>query len=321
MSRDNIVVTGAAGFIGSHTSERLIQEHGYNVIGIDSFTPYYDDYSKRLNLEWLLSSPHFELVDEPIGFDVCRSVFDSADAVLHLAAQPGVRDSWDEFETYVHHNITATKALLDAAVACGVERVVYASSSSVYGDTPVYPTPENVVLSPRSPYGVTKLTGERLCVAYSHEQGLPTACLRYFTVYGPRQRPDMAIHRLIEAGLDGTAFPMFGDGTRVRDFTYVGDVVDANVLAATAADLPQYLTANICGGSPVDLNGLVAMVEEVIDRPIDISHRPVSVGDVKQTGGASARAREHLGWEPSTSLQKGIRLQADEISRRRSSAR
>ncbi len=310
----SIVVTGAAGFIGSHTSEVLIRDFGCDVTGIDCFTPYYDRSVKEQNLNWLKEQSAFRLVERDLSEDSFVDLFTGADAVVHLAAQPGVRDSWDEFDTYVKHNITATKRVLDTAIEAGVPRVVYASSSSVYGDSPVAPTPEASPLDPRSPYGVTKLTGERLCTAYSYERGLPTISLRYFTVYGPRQRPDMAAQRLIKAGLNGDSFTMFGDGLQVRDFTYVGDVARANALAATVGNFTPGEILNVCGGAPVTLADLVQTVEDTVAKPLNIVRQGVSVGDVRETRGDGSRANEVLGWKPEVSLSDGVKYQVANLT-------
>ncbi len=310
----SIVVTGAAGFIGSHTCEVLIRDFGCDVTGIDCFTPYYDRFIKEQNLNWLKDQSAFHLVQRNLAEESYVDLFTGVDAVVHLAAQPGVRDSWDEFDTYVKHNITGTKRVLDTALEAQVPRVVYASSSSVYGDSPLAPTPETAPLDPRSPYGVTKLTGERLCTAYSYERGLPTISLRYFTVYGPRQRPDMAAQRLIKAGLGGDSFTMFGDGQQVRDFTFVGDVARANALAATVPEFEAGEILNVCGGAPVTLSDLVQTVEDAVGKPLNITREGVSVGDVRETRGDGSRANEVLGWKPETNLADGIKYQVANLT-------
>ena len=221
-----IVLTGAAGFIGSHLGERLVAE-GNEVIGIDAFTDFYERSAKEANLARLLATPGFELVEADLRDDDIDDQLDGADVIVHLAAQPGVRDSWGRgFDVYVGHNVLATQRVLDAAVRRGVDRVVFASSSSIYGAAESLPTPEEVAPLPISPYGVTKVTGESLLNAYGR-LGISYAALRFFTVYGPRQRPDMAIRRFISAALTGDPEPLFGTGRQQRDFTYVGDIVDA----------------------------------------------------------------------------------------------
>ncbi len=310
----SIVVTGAAGFIGSHTCEVLIKDFGCDVTGIDCFTSYYDRSIKEENLNWLKGQSMFRLVERNLADESYVDLFTDVDAVVHLAAQPGVRDSWDEFDTYVKHNITGTKRVLDTAIEAGVPRVVYASSSSVYGDSPLAPTPESAPLDPRSPYGVTKLTGERLCTAYSYERGLPTVSLRYFTVYGPRQRPDMAAQRLIKAGISGDSFTMFGDGLQVRDFTFVGDVARANALAATVPDVKPGEILNVCGGAPVTLSDLVQTVEDAVGKPLNIIRQGASVGDVRETRGDGSRANKVLGWKPEVNLTDGVKAQVANLT-------
>jgi nucleoside-diphosphate-sugar epimerase len=220
-----------------------------------------------------------------------------------------VRASWDErFADYATHNVLGTQRLLEAARHAGIRRFVYASSSSIYGNAVTYPTLEETVPAPFSPYGVTKLAAEHLCKAYAQNFGFPTVSLRYFTVYGPRQRPDMSIHRLIEAALGGTSFPRFGDGTQVREFTHVDDVIAANRLAAVAEVLPGAVF-NISGGSEIALNDLIALVEATVGSAVEIDQRPAEPGDVHRNGGSTVRAREQLGWVPQVGLADGVASQ------------
>ncbi len=305
-----IVVTGVAGFIGSHTAKMLL-DLGHRVIGIDAFTPYYDRIVKEHHLAAFQDHNRFELHERLLTPEGCE-LFDGAAAVIHLAAQPGVRDSWRDFDDYVDLNVRATKYVLDAALEHDVPRVVCASSSSVYGDAPTYPTSEAAPLEPRSPYGITKLAAERLAVAYGIERGLSTVSLRYFTVYGPGQRPDMAIQRLITAAHTGETFPMFGDGTQIRDFTFVHDVARANVLSALG-DVAPGSVFNVCSEAPTTLNDVIAEVERVTGRGVQLERSAVALGDVRRTGGSADRIGEQFGWEPTTTLAEGIELQDEAV--------
>lgn len=309
------LVTGVAGFIGSHLAEQLLAD-GHTVRGVDCFTPYYEEASKRANLEGLVNHPDFVLVDADLRVTEIERLLPSIDVVFHQAAQPGVRLSWSEgFVLYAEHNILASQRLLEALRHHTVSRVVFASSSSVYGNSPIYPTTEADLPQPHSPYGVTKLAAEHLCGLYASNWGVPTVSLRYFTVYGPRQRPDMATHRLIEAARGGPAFPLFGDGSQARDFTFVGDIVAAN-LAAGAADLAPGVVINVSGGSSCPLSELVELVGEVVGRPVPVERRPAQHGDVARTGGSIDKARELLGWVPTTDLRSGVALQVEWHERR-----
>ena len=310
-----VVITGAAGFIGHHTA-RLLLERGHPVIGVDSFTPYYDRAIKEQNLARLNDDPNFTFVEAGAGDASVGALMPGSRAVIHLAAQPGVRDSWRDFDLYVDLNVRATKDLLDAARAAEVPRVVVASSSSVYGDAPSYPTSERDLTEPRSPYGITKLATERLAVAYAHELGVPTVSMRYFTVYGPGQRPDMAIHRLIAAADAGDTFPLYGDGSAIRDFTYVGDVAMANCLAALLPDIEPGLVLNVCSESPVTLRDVIEAVEEATGSPVALDRQAVSVGDVPRTGGSADLIERTLGWKPRFALHDGIAAQVAEHRRR-----
>ena len=310
-----VVITGAAGFIGHHTA-RLLLDDGHPVVGVDSFTPYYDRVVKEQNLATLAGDPNFTFIEADAGDEAVAEALPESRAVIHLAAQPGVRDSWQEFDLYVDLNIRSTKCLLDAARAADVPRVVCASSSSVYGDAPSYPTSERDLTEPRSPYGITKLATERLAVAYSQELGLPTVSMRYFTVYGPGQRPDMAIHRLVAAAASGGTFPLYGDGTQVRDFTYVGDVAVANCLAALLPDVTPGTVLNVCSECPVTLREVIEAVERATGSPVVLDPQPVSPGDVPRTGGTAELIAETLGWRPRCTLDEGIAAQVDDHVRR-----
>jgi UDP-glucuronate 4-epimerase len=309
------IVTGAAGFIGSHLSERLVAE-GYDVLGIDAFTAYYDRPDKVANLTALESSPRFTLVEGDLNALDLGALFEGGPLVFHLAAQPGVRLSFGEgFAQYTADNVLATQRVLEAAAAAGCPRVVWASSSSVYGDAAEYPCIEaSTPTRPRSPYGVTKRACEDLAAIY-RDAGLPTAGLRYFTVYGPRQRPDMAMRKLCEALLDGAPFPLYGDGSQSRDFTHVADAVDATFRSGLAPDVrPVY---NIGGGHEATLSEIVALLEDLAGRDAVLDRRPAQAGDVKRTSADTACAREDLGWAATVGLREGLRSQLDWVRARR----
>jgi UDP-glucuronate 4-epimerase len=302
------VVTGAAGFIGRHVCSALLDGR-HDVVGVDAFTDYYDPAVKRANARALAGRPGYrgeelDLVTAPLD-----ELLAGADAVIHLAGQPGVRPSWDDgFACYVERNVTASQRLLEAARRTGVPRVVLASSSSVYGNAASYPTDEESPTRPFSPYGVTKLAMEHLARAYVDNWGLPVVMLRYFTVYGPAQRPDMGLHRFIERVAAGEPVPVYGDGEQVRDFTYVGDAARATIAAATA-DVPPGTVLNVAGGSSTTVNRVLEMVGECVGRAPILRHLPEQPGDVRATGGTIERARRYLGWEPEVPLAEGIKRQ------------
>lgn len=301
------LVTGAAGFVGSHLAEALVAR-GDDVRGVDSFTPYYDPSDKRANLDGL-RSPRFHLVDADLRTCDLAPILDGIDVVYHQAAQPGVRLSWSTgFPDYVSSNVLATQRVLEAMREAGTPRIVYASSSSVYGNAVRYPTTEDDLPRPHSPYGVTKLAAEHLCNLYAANWGIHTVSLRYFTVFGPRQRPDMSIHRLCESVVTGARFPRFGDGTQIREFTYVSDIVAGN-LAAADADVPAGTTVNLAGGAEITLNGLIELVGEIAGREVDVEERDAQPGDSFRNGGAIDRARALLGWQPRVSLREGLEAQ------------
>jgi UDP-glucuronate 4-epimerase len=304
-----VLVTGGAGFIGSHLAEALLAS-GDAVVALDAFTDYYDVRIKREQAAQLVASG-VTFVEADLRNAELDRLLDGVRVVYHLAAQPGVRASWDErFAEYATHNVLGTQRLLEAARHAGVDRLIHASSSSIYGNALTYPTFEDVEPAPFSPYGVTKLAAEHLCLAYAQNFGLRTICLRYFTVYGPRQRPDMSVHRIIEAALGGPAFPLYGDGTQVREITYVDDVVGAN-LAAGHADVAPGATFNIAGGAEVGLMELIERVGDLVGRPVPVERRRAEPGDVRRNSGATKRAHAELGWSPHTSLDDGLRAQLD----------
>ena len=303
-----VLVTGCAGFIGSHLAEACLAR-GDRVTGIDSLNDYYSVGQKWDNVRVLQQFDRFEFVHADVA-SAGRDLIDGVDVVFHEAGQPGVRESWRQpFGEYLSRNVAATQHLLDAAVAARTPRFVFASSSSVYGNAPSYPVDEGETPRPLSPYGVTKLAAEHLCSLYAANMGLPVVSLRYFTAYGPRQRPDMAIHRLIDSALSGVPFGQFGDGSQIRDLTFVGDIVRAN-WAAADADVPAGIVANVAGGTLCSLTELISMVESTVNATITIRPHEVARGDVRCTSGAVDLARRAFGWEPTVALSDGLEQQA-----------
>ena len=304
------LVTGAAGFIGSHLAERLIAE-GYEVVGVDCFTDYYPRPVKERNLAGLRNSDRFRFVEADLRTADLAALLEGVDCVFHLAAQAGVRASWGEnFAVYTEHNVLATQRLLEAAKGRGIAKIakfVYASSSSIYGDTPDLPMREDSLPHPISPYGVTKLAGEHLCQLYHANFGVPTVSLRYFTVYGPRQRPDMAFHRFIRAILEGEPLTVYGDGEQTRDFTYVSDAVEATLLAMRYASPGAIF--NIGGGSQVSINYAIRLLERITGRKAIVDYQEAQHGDVRHTLADTSAAREVLGFAPKVGLEEGLRAQ------------
>jgi nucleoside-diphosphate-sugar epimerase len=311
MSR--MLVTGAAGFIGSQLAERLLAD-GHHVVGVESFSDHYARALKELNLAALAAEPRFELVEADISRDSLAELFGDIDVAFHLAARPGVRDSWIEFSDYVDANILGSRAVFDAAAATHT-RVVYASSSSVYGDASSLPVSEEHPLHPISPYGASKVMTEVLAGAYASSYGLDAIGLRYFTVYGPRQRPDMGLSRFIEALVDGRAIPLYGDGLQRRDMTYVGDVVEATLAAGEHGR--SGAVYNIASGAPRPLLEILGELGDVLGLSLNLAHEAPKPGDVRDTWGDIARASGDLGYSPSVPLREGLERQAAEAAGRR----
>jgi UDP-glucuronate 4-epimerase len=309
-----VVVTGSAGFIGSHLSERLLSA-GYDLTGVDSFTDHYDRAVKELNLTGPREHEHFQFLEGDLAYLPLEEVFAGAEVVYHLAARPGVRDSWDNFADYVQENVVCTRGVFDAAAKVGV-RVVYASSSSVYGNSTVLPVSEGQPLAPISPYGATKVLVEALAGAYAASYGLWAQGMRYFTVYGPRQRPDMGLSRFISAALAGEELKIYGDGLQRRDMTYVGDVVEATIAAANP-ELKSGGVYNVASDSPRTLLEILEELQEVLEEPVRLVHEKPKRGDVRDTWGAIDLAAAQLGYKPTMGLGEGLARQVAEERRRK----
>lgn len=293
------LVTGCAGFIGSSLVDKLL-ELGHIVTGVDCFTDYYPRHIKETNLTRAKSYTLFRLLAEDI-LDIDR--FPDVDVVYHLAAQAGVQDSWDNFSSYIRNNIEATQRLLDAYKDNRLVRFIYASSSSVYGTMEV--CSEDTTPRPESPYGMTKLAGEHLCQIYRHNYGLPTVCLRYFTVYGHRQRPDMAIHKFVNAILAGNRITVYGNGKQAKDFTYIDDVVKATIQATDSCSPGDIV--NIGGGTQISINSLISLIADIIGKDAKVEYEPAQRGDVKSTLADTTKIVKTLGWKPRTPIREGLR--------------
>lgn len=302
------LVTGCAGFIGSHLVEAL-RARGCLVVGVDAFRENYSRAAKEANLEQCRSHGDVRFSELDLAEAPLEPLLAGVDGVFHLAARPGVRSSWGTtFDAYLRDNALVTQRLFEAAAERGI-RVVYASSSSVYGDANAYPVREDAELAPVSPYGVTKLACEGLANAYSHSFGLDGVGLRYFSVYGPRQRPDMAFSRVLSCLADNLPFTVLGDGRQSREFTYVGDVVAATLAAMERA--PAGRVYNVGGGSEISLLDSVRLCERIVGRRLELRQVPAAAGDARRTGADIGRARAELGWTPTTALEGGLRAQVD----------
>ncbi|OZH55046.1 UDP-glucose epimerase [Hydrocoleum sp. CS-953] len=302
----NIIVTGVGGFIGSHLAETLLNQ-GDKVIGIDQFNDYYDPTLKRQNISHFQDHPAFQLIEDDIQSLNWSELLTDVDIVYHQAAQAGVRASWGEgFRSYTERNINATQIILEAAKdASNLKRLVYASTSSVYGNAETFPTPETICPQPVSPYGITKLAAERLGKLYHQNFGVPCVYLRYFTVYGPRQRPDMAFHKFFKWILEDEPISIYGDGQQTRDFTFVSDAVAANLAAGTVPEAVGEVF-NIGGGSRVVLAEVINMMEEIVGRPIKKNFVEKARGDARHTSADVSKAQKILGYQPQVSLKEGL---------------
>ncbi|HEV2814539.1 MAG TPA: NAD-dependent epimerase/dehydratase family protein [Solirubrobacteraceae bacterium] len=301
------LVTGCAGFIGSHLCEQLIADR-YEVVGVDNFTPYYDRAIKESNLRALRQSSAFRLHEVDLAEAPLRGLLEGIDVVFHLAGQAGVRCSFGEqFDDYLRNNVQATQRLLDAAAETDVRRFVYASSSSVYGDQVAYPTNEEAPRLPVSPYGITKMATEDLAAVYERTRGVPGIGLRYFTAYGPRQRPDMAFSRFVDRALAGEPLPVFGDGRQIRDFTFVRDIVRGTIAAGEFGQVGRVY--NVGGGHPVQLRDVITVLGELVGRQLDIDWRPTQIGEATRTSADCRLAERELAFAADTPLRVGLAAQ------------
>jgi len=304
------LVTGCAGFIGSHLTESLLSD-GHEVMGVDALTDTYSRTIKLGNLERATEFDDFRFLETDLLTSPLDGLIEKCDVVFHLAAEPGVRTSWGaRFESYTRNNVLATQRLLETAKAWPDKRIVYASSSSIYGDAERLPTPEDALPQPSSPYGVTKLAAEHLCSLYHGNYGVATASLRYFSAYGPRQRPDMAFNRFCRAALSREPLTIFGNGEQTRDFTFVDDVVAAT-RAAAIAPAAEGRVYNVGGGSRVSVNEALELIVSFIGRPLEVRHLESKLGDVRNTGADTTLARRELGFNPTTSLEAGLRAELE----------
>jgi UDP-glucose 4-epimerase len=298
------LVTGVAGFIGSKLADELIKQ-GHRVVGVDCFTEYYPRSLKEANLAGLCSSDRFKLMERNLLDAGLYQELEPIECIFHLAAQAGVRGAWGSgFRNYVENNIMATQILLEAVKGKGLKKLVYASSSSVYGQAETYPTPETVLPLPMSPYGTTKLAAERLCYAYHKNYEIPAICLRYFTVYGPRQRPDMAFARFIKSMIQKETITVYGDGTQTRDFTYVDDIVRATILAAESDY--SWEIFNVGGATRTTITRIIHLLEKITGNKARAAFSPVRKGDVHDTCADVSRAKEMLGYTPSVGIEQGL---------------
>jgi len=299
------LVTGAAGFIASHLCRRLLKEN-FRVVGVDSFNDSYPKWMKEKNIQDILQEKNFEFIAQDLEDVNLKKLLRKVDCVFHLAAQAGVRTSWGEnFDVYIKNNIQATQKLLEAAREIPLKKFIYASSSSVYGHCPSLPMTEKSLLNPLSPYGVTKLAAEQLCFLYFKNYGIPTTSLRFFTVYGPGQRPDMAFHKFFKAIAEGKEITVFGDGTQTRDFTYIDDIIEANIASLDKAKIGEVY--NIGGGHQEKLKDIIPLMEKISQKKIKMKKAERQKGDVPHTFALIEKARKDLNYSPQTPLLDGLK--------------
>jgi len=304
-----ILITGAAGFIGSHLAEKLVSL-GHTVTGIDCFTDYYPRKLKEDNLSSIAKNKNFTLIEEDLLKVPLEKTIKGTEIIFHQSAQAGVRPSWgSNFDTYIQNNILATQKLLEASKNFPIKKFIFASSSSVYGDSPSLPVKETDLTRPMSPYGVSKLAAENLCMLYNKNFKVPVISLRYFTVFGPRQRPDMAFNKFIKAILNGEEIPLFSDGSQTRDFTFVSDVVDVNIQAMESNVGGEIF--NIAGGARISVKETISKLEKLLDKKAKIKQLPVQKGDVKHTFADIGKAKKLLGYKPKIKIDEGLKQEID----------
>jgi UDP-glucose 4-epimerase len=300
-----LLITGVAGFVGSHLAERLLEE-GFDLIGVDSFLDYYPKEIKENNLRRVIENPKFKFIEANLLGLNLKEIFEQVEAVFHQAAIPGVRASWGkDFSQYVENNIQATQVLLEACKDVKIKKFIYASSSSVYGDSDELPIKETSPTQPVSPYGVSKLAGEHLTSLYFKGYGIPTVSLRYFTVYGPRQRPDMGFHKFISAVLLGREIDIYGTGEQTRDFTFIGDAVEANLQAFFGGKEGEVY--NVGGGSRIKLIETIRIIEEISGKRAGLKYRDPQRGDAKHTYADVSKAKRDFGYSPEVNIYEGLK--------------
>lgn len=303
----NILVTGAAGFIGSHLCQRLLSRRAH-IVAIDAFTDFYSRKLKENNIRSLLKHPNFNLIDRDLLEVDLKKLLEKTDVVFHFAAQPGVRTSWgSDFSIYTRNNIDGTQRLLEAAKSSSIGKFIYASSSSVYGLSPQLPMKETNTLHPYSPYGVTKLAAEHLCYLYYKNYGIPCVSLRFFTVYGPGQRPDMAFHKFFRSIAENEEILVFGDGQQTRDFTFIDDIINANLSSIENGRDGE--TYNLGGGSQRKLADIIPILEETSGKPVKIRYVEGQKGDVRHTLADIQKAKTDLKYSPEIRLEEGLSLE------------
>jgi nucleoside-diphosphate-sugar epimerase len=299
------LVTGAAGFIASHLCRRLLKDN-FRVVGVDSFNDSYPKWMKEKNIQDILQEKNFEFIAQDLENVNLKKLLRKVDCVFHLAAQAGVRTSWGQnFDVYIKNNIQATQRLLEVAREIPLKKFIYGSSSSVYGHCPSLPMTEKSPLNPLSPYGVTKLAAEQLCFLYFKNYGIPTTSLRFFTVYGPGQRPDMAFHKFFKAIAEGKEITVFGDGTQTRDFTYIDDIIEANIASLEKAKIGEVY--NIGGGHQEKLKDIFPLMEKISQKKIKMKKAERQKGDVPHTFALIEKARKDLNYSPQTPLLDGLK--------------